>query len=79
MTADAPLIYIRFASHRARHYGLQALDRKPQGFWSLTRKTHPGGVYAVTHDEIAQMRAASDHARFTRVQGPFEDLMQCVD
>lgn len=71
------MIYIRFSSHRARDYGLRAIDRKPQAYWSLTRNTHPGGVYAVTEAEAEQMRAYSDHARFTRLRGPYDDLREC--
>jgi len=71
------MIYIRFSSHRARAYGLRALDRKPQAYYSFKRRTHPGGVYAVTEDEARAMRAYSNHARFTRLRGPFEDLWEC--
>jgi hypothetical protein len=71
------VIYIRFSSHRAREYGLRALDRKPQAYWSLKRRTGPGGVYLVTEDEARAMRAYSGHARFTRLRGPFEDLWEC--
>ena len=71
------MIYIRFASHRAREYGLRALDRQPQAYWSLARETGPGGVYAVTEAECQAMRAYSDHARFTRLRGPYEDLREC--
>ena len=71
------LIYIRFGSHRARQYGLRALDRKPRAYWSMQRKTGPGGVYAVTEDEARAMRAYSCHARFTRLRGPFTDLCEC--
>lgn len=71
------MIYIRFSSHRARQYGLRALDRKPQAYWSMRRRTHPGGVYAVTEAEIATMRVSWRHARFTRLRGPFADLRQC--
>ena len=67
------MIFIRFASHRARHNGLAALTRKPQAYWSLHRRTGPGGVYAVTEDEIKAMRSA----RFTRLRGPYADLREC--
>lgn len=70
--------YIRFGSHRARQYGLQALDRRPQGFWSLRRRTGPGGVYLLTDAEVERMRAYSDHARFTVVRGPYDDLLECL-
>lgn len=69
--------FIRFGSHRARMYGLQALPRKPQAYWSFKRDTGPGGVYEVTEEEIARMRASSHHARFTRLRGPYDDLREC--
>lgn len=72
-----PMIYIRFSSHRARDYGLRALDRKPQFYYSWSRRTHPGGVCTVTEDEARAMRAYSDHARFTRLRGPYTDLLLC--
>jgi hypothetical protein len=43
----------------------------------MTRHTHPGGVYAVTEEEIATMRAASHLVRFTRLRGPHDDLREC--
>lgn len=73
------MLYIRFSSHRARQYGLRALDRKPQAYWSLARRTHPGGVYAVTEDEARAMREYSNHARFTRLRGPYTDLHPCLE
>lgn len=76
MSEPESLIYIRFGSHRARQYGLGALDRKPQGYWSMTRHTHPGGVYAVTAAEYARIRETS-HAPCTRLRGPYDDLMEC--
>jgi len=69
--------YIRFASHRAREYGLRALPRRPQAYYSFRRQTGPGGVYLVTEPEIDQMRASSGHARFTRLRGPVDDLLEC--
>jgi hypothetical protein len=71
-----PLIFIRFSSHSSRSYALRALDRKPQGYWSLKRKTGPGGVYAVTEAEIAILRQ-SRYVHFTRVRGPHDDLLEC--
>jgi hypothetical protein len=71
------LIFVRFGSHRARSYGLRALSRKPQAYFSLRRKTGPGGVYLVTRAEATQMQAASQHARFTELRGPFDDLQPC--
>lgn len=73
----AALIYIRFQSHRARRYGLQALSRTPTAYWSQTRQTSPGGVYAITEAEVATMRASAVHARLTRIRGPFNDLQEC--
>ena len=70
-------MYIRFTSHRARQYGLRALTRTPESYFSYRRQTGPGGVYLVTEDEIRDMRAYSDHARFTRLQGPHDDLLRC--
>lgn len=76
--ADAPLIFIRFTSHRARQNAFDELSRTPQGYWSLTRKTHPGGVYAITREEVLQLRAAHAYGiRFTLVRGPWDDLMTC--
>lgn len=72
-------VYVKFGSHRAREYGFRAIGRKPQGYWSLRRRTGPGGCYAITHDEVVQMRAYSKHARFTILRGPFQDLNKCWD
>ena len=73
-----PMIYIRFSSHRARDYGLRALDRQTQqAYFSCRRDTGPGGVYLMTEAEIATMRAYSRHARFTRLRGPYTDLLLC--
>lgn len=71
------MVYIRFGSHRAREYGLQAIERKPQAYWSLRRQSYPGGIYLVTAEEIAQMRAASRHVRLTVLRPPYDDLMMC--
>lgn len=71
------MIYIRFASHRAREYGLRCVHRKAQSFYSWDRSFHPGGVFAVTEDECERMRAYSTHARFTRLRGPYDDLREC--
>jgi hypothetical protein len=70
-------MFIRFSSHRAREYGLQALSRTPQAYWSMQRKTHPGGVYDVTEQEAEQIQAYSGHARFTVLRGPYDDLHHC--
>jgi hypothetical protein len=75
------MIFIRFSSHRARAYGLRALDRTPQAYYpafTSSRKPGAGGIYLVTEAEIAAMRAYSDHARFTRVRGPYDDLRECL-
>ena len=69
--------FIRFSSHRARSYGLRALDRHPQAYFSFHRKTGPGGVYEVTAEEIARMKARLGHARFTVLRAPYSDLIQC--
>jgi hypothetical protein len=75
------VIYIRFGSHRAREYGLRALGRRPQAYFSLTRETGPGGVYAVSEEEYTAIRAAIAGARWqhsvTRLRGPYDDLMEC--
>lgn len=68
--------FVKFTSHRARDYGLRALDRKPTAYFSLNRDTGKG-VYEVTEEEIAKMRDSSSHAHFTRLRAPHTDLMQC--
>lgn len=70
-------MFVKFGSHRARQYGLRALDRKPQAYYSFARKTGPGGVYKVTIAEAERMRASSVHAKFTVLRGPYEDLQEC--
>lgn len=70
--------FIRFGSRRARHYGLEAIKRRPKSYYSWQRTTYPGGVYAVTDEEIAQMRSYSSHARFTVLRKPYGDLMECI-
>ena len=57
--------FIRFSSHRARSYGLRALDRHPQAYFSFHRKTGPGGVYEVTAEEIARLGDQAVHVRGT--------------
>ena len=75
--SEEPTVYVRFSSHRARTYGLRALDRKPQAYFSFDRATGPGGCYLVTEAEVAAMRASSKHARFTILRGPYDDLSPC--
>ena len=70
--------YIRFSSHRAREYGLRALDRRPLSYYSWKRKTGPGGVYELTEEEIAKLRGER-LVRFTRLRGPYDDLLRCID
>lgn len=70
-------VYIRFSSHRARTYGLRAIERQPQAYWSLKRETGPGGVYAVTPAELHVMLEYSRHVRLTCLRGPYEDLREC--
>lgn len=70
-------MFIRFSSHRARHYGLRAITRTPTAFYSLRRATGPGGVYQVTPAEALVMRESSGHARFTELRAPYDDLMEC--
>lgn len=72
------MIYIRFASHRARQHGLRELDREPQGYWSMRRESYPGGIYGVTEAEYQKLRASvSHHVRFTKIRGPYDDLRKC--
>ena len=71
------MIFIRFGSHRAREYGLRAIDREPQAYFAVRRNTGPGGVYLVSEAEISAMRAYSRLVRFTRLRGPFTDLLEC--
>ena len=71
-------VFVRFGSHRARDYGLRAIGRHPQAFWSLRRNTHPGGVYEITEAEVSVIQQ-EPHARFTRLRGPFDDLRRCWD
>lgn len=78
MTPDS-MVYIKFGSHRARDYGMRAIGRKAQGYWSLRRNTGPGGCYTVTRAEVEKMRAYSKHARFTILRGPYMDLSPCWD
>lgn len=66
-------MFVMFQSHRQRQNGLEAIGRKPQGYWSLKRKTHKG-VYDVTPEEAEIMRAYAD---FTVLRGPYDDLLQC--
>lgn len=73
-------VYVRFASHRAREYGLRALTRTPQAFYSLRRETGRG-VYALTAEELATIRASVARARWatsiTVLRGPYDDLHPC--
>lgn len=73
----ADMVYIRFGSHRARRYGLRAIPRKPQAYFSFQRATGPGGCFLVSEEEIAQIQAYSRHARLTRMRAPFGDLSPC--
>jgi hypothetical protein len=77
MMKQITLVFIRFSSHRARSYGLRALNRTPIAYFSLRRETGPGGVYRVSEDEVEVMRTSSKHARFSRLRGPFDDLSPC--
>lgn len=70
-------LFIRFGSHRAREYGLRAIERKPIAYFSLRRATGPGGCYRVTVPEAQAIRAYSRHARYTVLRGPFGDLSPC--
>lgn len=68
--------YIRFGSHRARDYGLRAISRSPQSYYSNRRKTGPGGVYKVTRAEAEVIRSSSRHARFSFLRAPHDDLKE---
>lgn len=72
------MIYIRFASHRARDYALRTLDRKPQAYWSL-RRSSGKGIYAVTEAELETIRTkGGQHAQhFTQLRAPYDDLGEC--
>lgn len=68
--------FVSFPSHRAREYGLRALDRHPKSYFSFKRKLGHGGTYRVSKEEIDTMRAYSKHARFSIVKNPY-DLQPC--
>jgi hypothetical protein len=73
--------YIRFTSHRARSSALEILTDagygRPQGYWSLKRSTHPGGVYQLTEAQVALIKGAH-LVHFTQIRGPYHDLLLCV-
>lgn len=73
--------YIKFPSHRARQYALRELEARGvaecQAYYSW-RRSEGNGIYLVTDEQLAVLdHAHSQHVRFTRLRGPFDDLRMC--
>jgi hypothetical protein len=79
-------VFVKFPSHRARSYGLQEIESaglpKPEAYYVSLSSPRSGmkhlGIYKVTPEQLAALEASlSQHVRFTRMRGPFDDLFPC--
>ena len=68
-------MFVKFTSHRARQRALVFLNPKPQGFYSLTRKT-TYGVYEISEKNYRRLKYKGCHG-MTRLRGPYDDLCKC--
>jgi hypothetical protein len=76
------MVYVKFTSHRSRDYGFRAIASagldKPQGFYSWSRNFHPGGCYQLSDEQFKALTASTSRlVRYTKVRGPYTDLLEC--
>lgn len=72
-------MFIKFSSHRARDNCLRALGRKGDqsyyiSFTSKRSEMHHQGIYDIPKEELEKIK---DIKGWTRLRGPFDDLMKC--
>lgn len=71
------MAYVKFTSHRSRDYAARKLGGLGQSYYSFQRDTGYG-TYQLTDEQIASIRGAH-LIHFTRLRGPYTDLLRCWD